>query len=202
MLWIISPAPASSTTARPTSKATNAPSARWRPPPAAARAFFQRLMGVHVGTVECGREPEEHAGENRNGERKEPDVRIEPDGLRARHRVRKRGQHQSRTPKCEQQAERSGAGSEEHTLRQKLPDHAFPVRAQRHPDGKFAPPAGSAGKQQVGDIGAGDDQHEPTAPSNSSNVLRPWAMVSSFILSQRRIRARGLSSGTVQRAGG
>ena len=49
---------------------------------------------------------------------------------------------------------------EQHALDEQLPDDPPPARAERDADGDFARPVGRARQQQVGDVGAGDEQHE------------------------------------------
>ena len=50
--------------------------------------------------------------------------------------------------------------AEQHALGQQLADESLPARAERRADRDFLLPAGRAREQQIGDVGARDQQHE------------------------------------------
>ena len=77
-----------------------------------------------------------------------------------------------------EQAGGAAQQSEQHALGQQLAHQPLPARAERGADGDFLLPAGGARQQQVGDVGAGDQQHErrrsPAAPApRAARCRRP-----------------------------
>ena len=61
----------------------------------------------------------------------------------------------------QEQAQPPADEREQGALDQQLPDHPGPAGAERESDGDLARAFGGAGEEQVGDVGAGDEQHEP-----------------------------------------
>ena len=61
----------------------------------------------------------------------------------------------------EPHASRATAERNEKALGEQLPDESWPARADREPDGDFLPPLGRAREQQVGEIHAREQKHEP-----------------------------------------
>ena len=55
---------------------------------------------------------------------------------------------------------RAAEEPEQQALRQQLSRQSLPARAERGPDGNLLLPAGRAREQQVGDVGARDEEHE------------------------------------------
>jgi hypothetical protein len=73
----------------------------------------------------------------------------------------RRGQDQASPPPGEQQADRGAAQRQQDAFRQQLAHDASAVGAQRGANGELTPSSRGARQQQIGDVGAGDDQHEP-----------------------------------------
>ena len=75
-----------------------------------------------------------------------PSKRQRQDGARAR--------------KGHEEPRQAAQNSQQHAFRNDLADQPRARGAQRHPDGGLRPRRGAAGQQQIGDVGAGDQQHE------------------------------------------
>ena len=60
----------------------------------------------------------------------------------------------------EDQAEHASRQRQHDALGEQLPDDAAARAADRGADGDFPPPAGRPHQQQIGDVGAGDQQHQ------------------------------------------
>ena len=94
-------------------------------------------------------------------------------------------------PDREQQAARASKGGEDNTLGQELPEQAQSAGAERAPHGHLALTYSGPSEQQVCDVGAGDEEHEPDGTEQhqhgASNVAddclvqRPRREIESFV---------------------
>lgn len=112
--------------------------------------------------MEGGREPEQYAGRQREQRREAEDACVDRDRVVDRDRQLEIGRHEPpEQPVREQQSERSAEDREQDALGQQLADEARPAGAERQPDRDLLAPLVRSGEQQVRDIGAGDQKHDP-----------------------------------------
>ena len=71
-----------------------------------------------------------------------------------------RSSDEARASSGDEHAGRAAEHREQTRLGEELPDELQPARADREPDGHLVGARGGAREQQVGDVGAGDEQHE------------------------------------------
>jgi hypothetical protein len=91
---------------------------------------------------------------------KKHDGRVDPDDGFHRHGVlRQNGQQPIEAPDREAQGGDAAEHGERHTLDQHLADELPPAGTQGGAHGKFAAAGDGARQEQVGDVGAGDQQH-------------------------------------------
>ena len=81
-------------------------------------------------------------------------------------------QQRANAEKSHDEAEDASGEGQQHALGQQLPDDAAAARADRGTNGDLTPSARRAHQQQVRDVGAGDQQHEATAPARTRRVCR------------------------------
>lgn len=127
----------------------------------AAPALAERAGHVGARRLECRREPEPHRGhegqEERDAER--------PPAYRNLVHPRQLGRRETR--ECGHPGdrhERAGHASEhaeQQALGEKLARDAGTAGAEPHAERDLLPPRGAAGKEQVGEIAAGDEEHQP-----------------------------------------
>ena len=123
-------------------------------------ASLQRAVRILARGLERGREPERQrrhqAGEG--GERQHPAVDV--DLAQPREVGRMQCAKQSQGSGRDHEAERATGHREQAALGEQLPDHRPSARAQRRPEGELAFPDRGPHQEQMGDVGAGDHQHE------------------------------------------
>jgi hypothetical protein len=84
--------------------------------------------------------------------------------------------HQSPAERlCEGRAENRAAGREQRALEQNLTQQAAPGSTQRYANGDLAPLCAGACQHQVGEIGTGNQQHEPVIASRISSDELYWS---------------------------
>ena len=71
----------------------------------------------------------------------------------------------------ENQAERSARTGHQDRLGEQLTREPQPRCAQREPDAQLVPPRHRAREQKIGDVGAGDEQHEADDDENRRQRL-------------------------------
>ena len=86
-------------------------------------------------------------------------------------------------PACQKKAEGSPAERQHHALAGQLPSDPPAARAECGPQGKLAAPRGGAGKQQIGDVRAADEQQHARGRQQQPE---PLARAPEEILDQRR----------------
>jgi hypothetical protein len=100
----------------------------------------------------------------RTSKREQEDRGVEPDGyLRQQGSGQlSRGERgkQPGSPGGDEQPGRPARGREHRALGEQMADEAPLAGPQRGTDGKLPPPRRGAGQEEVGDVGAGDEQHE------------------------------------------
>ena len=128
---------------------------------AAAAGAAQRVDRVGARREPGRRRPEEHAGGEGQRER-------EGEHQRRGHRVDRqeggagKGQRQQQPGGADRdgQADDAAEHGQQHALEQRLRDDLPARGAERQPDRGLAATRDGAGQQQVGDVGAGDQQHQ------------------------------------------
>ena len=140
-----------------------------QPAPAAAEAAFalrvpaarlERGVEIDARRAQRRREAEEDAGANRDGKGEDEHRGVEPNRFEPRDVARVDRPDDLQRDLGDRQAGGAAENAEQHALGQQLADEAFPARAERRPDGDLFLPAGGAGEQQIGDVGARDQQDE------------------------------------------
>src|SRR5690606_35994535 len=116
----------------------------------------------HLDGAPRGHESENDCrpGGNEQGEREDPSVdgKVQPYRLSADCHV---AYHQSRDATGEEEPDHPSEEGEEQAFREELPDQAASVRADGEPNGQLVASTGCAGQEQVGHVGATDEQDEP-----------------------------------------
>ena len=103
---------------------------------------------------------EQDAGDEGRGEGEGDNPPVDADILRPRNSDRQLSQQRLRQRRRQQQAGDAAQQRQQHAFEDQLSQQSPRARAHRSADGKFATPAFGARQQQVGDVGAGDQQHQ------------------------------------------
>ncbi len=135
------------------------PSAVRRPRAAAVHGAGQRRR-VGPGGGDRGAESEEDAGRDRDGEREDQDAAVDRDRCRLGEAQRKNPDEQVEAPRRERHSQQSSRAREQDALGQQLTEDASAGGAEGDAQGDLAAPRERAGEQQVGDVGAGDQENE------------------------------------------
>ena len=127
-----------------------------------AGGVLQRDPRIGAARAECREQTEDHAGRDRerHRERENPQIRCRIDEQRltlGRHQREERLGQRNRQP----HAERAAGNREHEAFGQELPNQLAAASAERQPHRDLALPHDAARDQQVRDVGAGDQQHEP-----------------------------------------
>ncbi len=130
----------------------------------AARAFLQRLVQVSARGLQR-RKQSKHERRRRgdgHGVRDRPPVQLPPHVVR--HLVwRHAGGNQPRANCGQRDAEGHADQAEHDTFGEQLPDNAAAARTERRAHGDLAAPARGPRQKEIGDVRAGDEQHERDA---------------------------------------
>src|SRR5262249_42971001 len=134
---------------------------------AAAATLFQRLVDIRLCRLPAWRQTEDQSRQDRNGQREEQRDAVNANltaqfGERLKSEIELGQQPRQRlnAPDRQQHPQRAAEQAEQQALRQQLPDHHPPRRAERQPDGHLPAPRRRAREQQVGHVRARDQQHE------------------------------------------
>ena len=186
-LRVIRPAPTSRTSATATSTTTSAFSRR-RAPGAAVLATDSLKLSRSSPRDACsaGTRPTAIATANRDDGREHEHAAIELDLIHAGEpRLGQRGE-KPQSPCGGQPAEDAAANRQQQALGENRPRDLPPSAAERAADGDFPPPARQARQEQIGHVGADDQQQEcrrrPSAsaapaatPTRAARAPRPPA---------------------------
>ena len=130
----------------------------------AVAALFQRRVQIGVRRGERREQAEENAGEQRDGEGEAEHAPIQADGRAvladAGQACGTDGEQCSHAYKAESHAENAAGQGEQHTFSEQLAHDARAAGSQCGAYGELTFAAGGAHQQQIGDIGAGDQQHQ------------------------------------------
>ena len=120
-----------------------------------------RFRGIDARRAQCRREAEEQRGRDGDAGGKAQDAQVE---MRLQHHPFGRpGEHRHQERRAPPREQQSGSGSERHqhdAFGQQLADQPAATRANREPHRHLVLPRGGAGEQQVGHIGAADEEHD------------------------------------------
>ena len=118
--------------------------------------------GMEIGPrrADCWRQAKDDAGEDRYGERERENRSVDAEHVEPRDVAGIDRPYDIETRQRDQQADRPAHQAEQHALEKQLSHQALPRRAERGADRHFFLAAGGTRQQQVGDIRAGDQQHE------------------------------------------
>ena len=133
--------------------------------PAAARRrsaplFVQRLTNVEPRRLNRGNEAEHESGNDRHRERRTASTGRSMPIAAARGRPVTVRHQQRHTPRRHQHTSETAEARQNHALDDKLPHDAHAAAADRRSHGNLLLPAHRPREQQVGDVGARDQQHE------------------------------------------
>ena len=128
----------------------------------ATAAVLERAGEIACCRLQCGREAEQNACQHGHGDREHHDARVHRpfNVVRNHHRRRDGGDQGFEAAIRDEQAERRAQQAEEHALRQQLAHQPRSTGAERRPDGHLPLPAGRPREQQVGDVGARNQEHQ------------------------------------------
>ena len=118
--------------------------------------------GIGTGAAHGGDGAEDDAGERGHDRGEEQHSPVgddgEMDGVLAG--VERRDEQPAEGLR-QRDAERCSAEREQAAFDEQLPQHAAARCAEGHADGHLTLPRAGAGEHQVGEVGAGDEQHQP-----------------------------------------
>ena len=123
---------------------------------AAKAGLYFRPRGAHGR-----REAEDERAQKRHADREQDDEAVEPRLLETRHARRTHGHQRADADLRERESEQRGRQREHQALGQQLTDDPGAPRAERRADRQFTRARRAAGEQQVGEVAARDQQHEP-----------------------------------------
>ena len=131
--------------------------------PVVRRLCLSARRQIQARRAPRGRQAEQHAGQQRDGQRERQHTPIQTEvnaaGQDSRVFV---GQRQERAlaPEGEEHADRAAQRREQHTFGQQLPDQTPAPRADRQPHTDLCAAQGRPRQQQVRHVGAGNQQHQ------------------------------------------
>jgi hypothetical protein len=128
---------------------------------AAGSPFLQGRVRRPGRESQRGRETEQQSGAQGHHQHEAEHRPVHPCLGQTRHVLRSEGGESLDRPVGHQDAERTPEAGQHQVFGQGLPQQVPSARADRRADRHLPPPRGALGEQQVGDVGAGDEQHEP-----------------------------------------
>ena len=167
------------------------------PGPGAA-SFVERVLEPDGGGLERGRESEEDARDERDGEGGEEDARVQAHLGQARDAFRGERHEDLQRPRPERRAGHAAGHREDERLREELADRAPAAGAEGRAQRDLPLPRRGPGEEHVGDVRAGDREDEADG-GEQDEQRRPH--VADDLLEKRRDRhVRDSSRGTRDRA--
>ena len=128
---------------------------------AAARGFLQRLIGPQRARLQRRRQTEDQRRGERRDQPRDEHTSVDPDVLDSRNAGRRERQQQLRAPRRQEHAEHAAHHGERGALGQELANQPPASRAERGANRQLPVPRDASGRQQIGDVDARDEQHEP-----------------------------------------
>jgi hypothetical protein len=132
-----------------------------RPAQDAAAALAQRLRRRAPAHLERGQRAEEQAGRERDERRERQHAAVDPDLGQARHALRLERQQRVDQAPGEERAERAAYQREQQALGEQLAHDAAAARPERRAQRELALARADAREQQVRDVHARHEQHQP-----------------------------------------
>ena len=126
-----------------------------------AIATLERVAQVAARCLKRGHQAKQQARGQRDPEREQRDPEIEPDLGDARQVRGPDRDERLDQSSCDHDAQRSAEHAEDRGLDDELGHDARPGRTEGGAHRELAPAGGAAHQEQVGDVGAGDEQHQP-----------------------------------------
>ena len=156
------PAPVNNTTASAISATTSAARKPCERRPAAPPWPPSRsdLRDPAARRLQRRQNAEGEAGQERRGQREEGDRAVEAHVLEAWNVCRLRGDQGSGSPERDRESGRAAGEAEDERFGEKLTEQPSAAGAERDPHREFGPARRRAREQQVGHVGAGDEEHE------------------------------------------
>ena len=145
----------------------------------AAPVRLERNLRIDACGTPRGRQPEEDTGCHGNSQRERQHTPV--DGQVEEHRVRalREQSHEKRRPQArERNADERAHSGEQNALRQELPSDPSSCGSDRHPDRHLPRANGRAREEQVGDVGARNEQHD--TDGDHEHRQRPLILPSNF----------------------
>ena len=139
-----------------------------------ARARFE--VGRQIGSAYLGKwhEARQHADTEYDRAGEEKSSRVGQQRSAFRTGEEERAQY-SRSPHGDDQAGEAAKECEQYPFGEQLAEQPSPAHAERGANGNLPAPANGAGQEQVGNVGAGDEQHDqgdPGQPRGGSRYAR------------------------------
>ena len=126
-----------------------------------ARVGRERLTQPERRAAERRNKAEAETRERGDDEREREHPSVETHLIEARDRDRGDRRHALKTNSRDRQTERAAGEAEDRALGQQLPDQAPAAGAKRRADRDLARPVHRPREEQVGDVRAGNQHHEP-----------------------------------------
>src|SRR5580692_4542948 len=124
------------------------------------RAFAQASAHAGACVAQRGDGAEEQTAEERDSDGEGEDGPVDADVLNARQALRSNGDEQTQRAKGERKPGSASHHAEHDAFEQKVANDAPTAGAKRGADGKLLMAAFSADKKKIGDIRAGDQEHD------------------------------------------
>ena len=126
---------------------------------AAAIAVLERVARIRSRQLQGRQQAAQGAGQQRRQHREDQDAAIDVDGVEPRDLHRADADQRVDAPERDHGAGRAAGRGQRQAFNQQLAHDADPARAERGADRHLAAARGAARQQQVGDVGARDQQH-------------------------------------------
>ena len=120
----------------------------------------QRVGEANRRALQRRGETEEHCGDERGENGEAQDWPLHPDGLQAREGLLAEPVHAPEDRERDDDAEAAAHHAEHEALHQELTQQRAPAGSQRSPDDQLSAATRSPDQLEMGEVGAGDEQHE------------------------------------------
>ena len=141
--------------------------------PAGRARGFQPIAEIDLRRMQRGHETEHDARDQRDeqGDREDAPVHRHRHPLGNVAAGDREGQQRVCRPARQQHAQRAAQQKQQHALDEHLPDEARPAGPERRSDDALPRSRHGARQQQVGDVGARDEQHEADGAEHQQQSL-------------------------------
>src|SRR5277367_429039 len=125
-----------------------------------AGAFVERFAKIEIGGPESRDRTEDKSGEDRNDRGEKQNSAVEADGKDLRDAVLGQAQERTKRGGRDEKTQRPAGERDEQAFGKQCANDAPSRGPHGSADGDFAAARGGAGKQQVGDVDASDEQNK------------------------------------------